>query len=223
MITTPDRMSGAIAAIERGETVDWQQLRTLSALDLVMAGRRFVEQAILRDEQFDTVLFDPTRAAELVLPEFAPAEADPTSVSTEFGVRLPATVLNVHDGDTVRVNIGGLAVDVRLLDCWTAELDEPGGPAAREALAAMIPVGSQVTVWVPAPNARRDGMVHLSDLLTFGRVLGRVLMSGKDVGAALVASGVATVVKPASVPGANASGSVNSSSNATPTQTVGVS
>ena len=50
MITVPDRIADAIAARERGEQVDWRKLADLQALDLVRAGRQFVEQAILRDE-----------------------------------------------------------------------------------------------------------------------------------------------------------------------------
>lgn len=50
MITIPDRIGDAISAMERGEQVDWRKLADLQALDLVRAGRQFVEDAILRDE-----------------------------------------------------------------------------------------------------------------------------------------------------------------------------
>lgn len=50
MITVPDRIADAIAARERGEQVDWRKLADLQALDLVRAGRQFVEEAIARDE-----------------------------------------------------------------------------------------------------------------------------------------------------------------------------
>jgi hypothetical protein len=50
MITIPDRIADAIAARERGEQVDWRKLADLQALDLVRAGRQFVEEAIARDE-----------------------------------------------------------------------------------------------------------------------------------------------------------------------------
>lgn len=50
MITIPDRIGDAISAMERGEQVDWRKLADLQALDLVRAGRKFVEEAILRDE-----------------------------------------------------------------------------------------------------------------------------------------------------------------------------
>jgi hypothetical protein len=50
MITIPDRIGDAISALERGEQVDWRKLADLQALDLVRAGRKFVEEAIARDE-----------------------------------------------------------------------------------------------------------------------------------------------------------------------------
>lgn len=51
MITLPDRISGAIAALEKGEQVDWQKLADLQALDLARIGRQFAEQAIAYHEQ----------------------------------------------------------------------------------------------------------------------------------------------------------------------------
>lgn len=54
MITTPDRVGEAIAAIERGEQVDWQRLANLQLLDLVHAGRMFVEDAIrFQETEYD--------------------------------------------------------------------------------------------------------------------------------------------------------------------------
>ena len=50
MITVPDRIGDAISAMERGEQVDWRKLADLQALDLVQLGRKFVEEAIARDE-----------------------------------------------------------------------------------------------------------------------------------------------------------------------------
>lgn len=50
MIKTPDRIADAIAALERGEQVDWRKLQDLQALDLVRAGRQFVEEAIAYNE-----------------------------------------------------------------------------------------------------------------------------------------------------------------------------
>lgn len=51
MLLTPDRIGVAIAAMEKGEQVDWQKLADLQALDLAQLGRRFVEEAITYNEQ----------------------------------------------------------------------------------------------------------------------------------------------------------------------------
>lgn len=53
MILTPDRIGDAIAQLEKSEQVDWQKLANLQALDLVRAGRRFVEEAIKSNEEWD--------------------------------------------------------------------------------------------------------------------------------------------------------------------------
>lgn len=53
MIWTPDRLSGLIESIEKGEPVDTRKLATLQALDLVRAGRQFVIEAIEQQEAAD--------------------------------------------------------------------------------------------------------------------------------------------------------------------------
>ena len=54
MITTPDRVGEAIAAIERGEQVDWRKLANLQVLDVVHAGRLYVEDAIrFQEAEYD--------------------------------------------------------------------------------------------------------------------------------------------------------------------------
>lgn len=51
MITVPDRISVAIAAMEKGEQVDWRKLASLQALDIARVGQQFVEEAIVFQEQ----------------------------------------------------------------------------------------------------------------------------------------------------------------------------
>ena len=53
MIHLPDRLSTVIADIEAGKPVDVEKLHTLQALDLVRAGRQFVEEACQRQETWD--------------------------------------------------------------------------------------------------------------------------------------------------------------------------
>lgn len=53
MITVPDRIGEAIAAVEKGEQVDWRKLADLQALDLARAGQQFAEAAAAQDREFD--------------------------------------------------------------------------------------------------------------------------------------------------------------------------
>jgi hypothetical protein len=53
MLTTPDRLEAAIAALERGEQVDWRKLADLQALDTARLGRVFLAQAVALNEEFD--------------------------------------------------------------------------------------------------------------------------------------------------------------------------
>jgi hypothetical protein len=56
VITTPDRLAGAMAAIERGEPVNWQQIADLQALDMARIGRQFVEESIKQHEASDAAM-----------------------------------------------------------------------------------------------------------------------------------------------------------------------
>ena len=51
------------------------------------------------------------------------------------GLVLPCKVIDVHDGDTLTIEVT-LTASVRLLECWAEELKAPGGPAARDRAAA---------------------------------------------------------------------------------------
>lgn len=62
-----------------------------------------------------------------------------------------AKVLNVHDGDTVRllIDLGfriAYEADVRLLELWAPELNTPEGKVSQQALAKLIPPGTEVFV-----------------------------------------------------------------------------
>lgn len=46
MISTPNRLLDLLAKIESGQDVDWGRVAMLQSLDLVIAGRQFVEDAI---------------------------------------------------------------------------------------------------------------------------------------------------------------------------------
>lgn len=58
MITTPDRIKGLLELVESGASVEdiqtrLRQIATLQPLDLITAGRQFVEEAIKNQEAED--------------------------------------------------------------------------------------------------------------------------------------------------------------------------
>ena len=111
-----------------------------------------------------------------------------------------ATVDRVLDGDTIEVTITR-HLTVRLLDCWapetrtTDENEKQRGLAAKQHLETLLHRG-EVILQVPSQG---DGDV--SELFTFGRVLGRVYNRTtprgrwRDVSTQMVAAGHATVTK----------------------------
>lgn len=82
-----------------------------------------------------------------------------------------ATVVSVHDGDTVHLDVGigfYLHIDItcRLRGLNTRELKDPGGPEAREHLARLCPVGSEVLFRSLGPDkfgGRWLGVLELPD------------------------------------------------------------
>lgn len=100
-------------------------------------------------------------------------------------LRLPCRVVEVWDGDTVTVELK-MRARVRLLDCWAPELRDAGGKTSRERM-RQLAEGQGAILSVPLDRADR-----LDDVLTFGRILGRVYVKGVDVGGQLVREGLAT-------------------------------
>ena len=111
-----------------------------------------------------------------------------------WGLATPATIVRVIDGDTIEVEIRR-RLTVRLLDCWAPETrtkdsaEKARGLKAKRSLAATIArTGPEVTLLVPS-----DGDGDLSDLFTFGRILGRVwLADGRELSELMVSRGLAT-------------------------------
>lgn len=103
-------------------------------------------------------------------------------------------VVNVHDGDTLKVrNSGGVVVTVRLAEVDAPELKQKGGEWAAAFLREVCPVGSRIDL--ERVGGRPD---------RYGRLLAKVSAGGEDVAAVLVARGAAWVyptarVKPALV------------------------
>jgi hypothetical protein len=88
------------------------------------------------------------------------------------GICLPATVISAHDGDTATVDIT-VRTQVRYLNCWSKELNEPGGKEA--AASAKLSEGKHGRIFIPLNDART-----VADLFTFGRVLGEIWIDGSE-------------------------------------------
>jgi len=100
-----------------------------------------------------------------------------------------AKIVDIHDGDTVIVEITK-KIHVRLLDCWAAELNTEEGVKAKEALVKIIGNRNDCVLYIPA-----DKKQDLSHIMTFGRILGYVFVNKKNVSEEMVRGGYATKVK----------------------------
>lgn len=85
--------------------------------------------------------------------------------------RYAATVLDVHDGDTITLDVDlgfhcHYRTPVRLLGCNARELSDVGGKEARDNLRALLPVGAPVmvsTVKIDKFGGRYDAAITLHD------------------------------------------------------------
>lgn len=125
------------------------------------------------------------------------------SAAPPIGWTTPARVVDVYDGDTIKVHVVR-ELTVRLLDCWAPEIrtknekEKQAGLESRLHLRELLPVGSGIVLHIPtqAGDAPAASTVGVQDVFTFGRILGRVFdENGKDVSAAMVAAGHATLTK----------------------------
>lgn len=58
----PDRISAAIAALERGEQVDWNKIHDLQALDLAVIGQQFAQETMDFNESMDNAAIQAAKA-----------------------------------------------------------------------------------------------------------------------------------------------------------------
>ncbi len=93
------------------------------------------------------------------------------------GEATTTTCVAVVDGDTLVVETAGGQLTVHLAEVDAPELDQPSGPAARDALGALL-LEREVTMVQVAPPAA-------------GGVTARVAVAGQDAGLAQVAAGLA--------------------------------
>lgn len=103
-------------------------------------------------------------------------------------ISIPAKVISVHDGDTLRVQFQ-IESSVRMLDCWAAELKSGElGLKSKENLIKLCPEGSEVLIKIPFNS-------DISKMFTFGRILGYVYKDGNNLSELQVKQGFATKVK----------------------------
>ena len=113
-------------------------------------------------------------------------------------------VVAVKDGDTVKVRITR-EIDVRLLDCWSAEsrrdprikshIDQDAaklrGIAAKEHL-TRIALGKRCTLTIPTHTDDEETTSDVGDVFSLSRALGRVWVDGQDLSELQVERGYAT-------------------------------
>lgn len=111
------------------------------------------------------------------------AFADDPQSAEKVVFETPCEIVEVYDGDTITVTFvlcGDLPVKarVRLLDCWAPEVtgdEKPLGLKSRDYLRELVKGHTDARLVIPA----RPGADRLDDHLTFGRILGRVYLSGQ--------------------------------------------
>lgn len=148
-------------------------------------GRRQPQPAQATHAEADTSAAQP-------LASLSPSstQSQPPATAPPLGWTTWAEVVDVHDGDTVRVRVTR-EIDVRMEDCWAPELRDPGGPESRGNLMAYAPLGERLYLFVPGSERGR-----LSDEFTFGRVVGRLYtVGGQDLSRMQVEDGHARASK----------------------------
>lgn len=99
---------------------------------------------------------------------------------------LPCRVISIHDGDTCTVEVI-TRLNVRLLDCWAPEVtgdERPEGLKSKRRLEELA-ADKQGLLTIPLHDT-------VGKSFTFGRVLARLSVDGRDVSQAMVGEGFAT-------------------------------
>jgi endonuclease YncB( thermonuclease family) len=112
-----------------------------------------------------------------------------------------ATVLEVHDGDTIlcRIdcgyNLNGPEVWLRIRNDWAAELDEPKGPEAGDHLREILARANNQVVVQTFPIDEPKKIVTgrgVTMKQSFVRYIADVYIMGRSVAEVMVADGFAT-------------------------------
>jgi endonuclease YncB( thermonuclease family) len=127
-------------------------------------------------------------AALLAYYGFPQSESPPARPSAPDDAPLHAVegeVLRVVDGDTFEVIYKGDRDKVRFVDIAAAEMDEPGGPEAKQALTRLLE-GKVVRLEIDRRRPRDS----------YGRILAKVYLGDVDVGRRMIDDGFAEVYRP---------------------------
>lgn len=114
-----------------------------------------------------------------------------TAAAPPLALCVPCQVVAIHDGDTAKEVVLLLKVSVRYDACWAPELSQPGG--RESATSAKLAEGRKGRLFIPLDKAN-----NLSDLFTFGRVIGSIWLDGENESESQrqVRLGHATTTKP---------------------------
>ena len=131
----------------------WRSLRVIVGLGLV-AGLALIPLGLLPEPKLPDWVFTlgpSSTTAPPVSPvePVTPVEAEAPPVIPVPAAAVAATVDYVHDGDTLFVILNGSEVKVRLIGMDTPEIGDNAecfGLEARDALRALLPVGSTVSL-----------------------------------------------------------------------------
>lgn len=108
----------------------------------------------------------------------------PTHINSTLAPQIAAlptaTVISIGDGDTLRLQLNGVATTTRIACIDAPESNQAFGPEASARLAALLPRGSTVTV-------------RTVDIDHYGRTVAEIYTNGQSIGLQLVSEGYAVV------------------------------
>lgn len=111
----------------------------------------------------------------------------------DFAAVLPAKVVSVYDGDTIKVQFT-TEFNIRMLDCWAAEIrtkdpkEKKEGIEAKKYLETLLKPGDEIVLEIPY-----DGKI--GDSVSLGRFLAKVYKDNNNISELMVKSGYAKATK----------------------------
>lgn len=102
------------------------------------------------------------------------------SAALQIAALPTATVISTGDGDTLRLQLNGVATTTRIACIDAPESNQAFGPEAGARLATLLPRGSAVTI-------------RTVDIDRYGRTVAEIYSNGQSIGLQLVSQGYAVV------------------------------